>query len=262
MANNYLQFSCSYSFNSSKDTEIFNKLVEEIQFIHDHDRNADNMDALAYLNGTDIESKRYQEIKDGFKVIDSLIDEDSCNEFGFDMKTGSDANNPYAWVWFSAWEYGNVGNLGELMQEFFIRANSDDIFTMTWSETCSKLREDEFSGGSMTVTKDKISMMPCEYYAKKKLKRKRLINQVNKPEFSFDPSNLSVEENNLWVRYILNNNDFSVLDELISIAKRKNNSSLLACIFRMELEKIKRYKDTTRKLIDSVGDFLLESKNQ
>jgi hypothetical protein len=263
MANNYLQFSCSYSFNSTKDTEIFNKLVEEIQFIHDHDRNADNTDALAYLNGATIDSKQYQEIKDSFKIIDSLIDEDSCNEFGFDMKMGYDDNNPYAWVWFCAREYGNVGNLGELMQEFFIRANSDDVFTMTWSETCAKMRQDEFSGGYMTVTKDRLSMMSSDYSSKKKSGRRMVSSFINNPKLSIDINDFSEEETKLWMRYNINN-DETVIDDLIALAKRKNNMNLLVAVLRRvdkEALELRSNLKKKRTLIASVGKFLLNHKN-
>lgn len=56
-------------------------------------------------------------------------------------------------VYFSAEEYGNVDTLAAMVHELITKFRPDFVFSLTYSETCSKLRLGEFGGGAIVVSK-------------------------------------------------------------------------------------------------------------
>ena len=65
-------------------------------------------------------------------------------------------------LWLYAEEYGNVDMVVYLVQEFFKEFRPDGIFTLSWSDTCSKLRLSEFGGGAVCVTRNTVEWMTTD----------------------------------------------------------------------------------------------------
>ena len=57
---------------------------------------------------------------------------------------------------FFAEEYGDPYALAELVQEFLAKFRPNKFFAINYSETCSKMRLEEFSGGAVFVTAHSI----------------------------------------------------------------------------------------------------------
>ena len=58
--------------------------------------------------------------------------------------------------WLYAEEYGDPGRLADIIAEWQTTFGITEPFVLTWAETCSKLRLDEFSGGAIAVYKGEI----------------------------------------------------------------------------------------------------------
>ena len=58
--------------------------------------------------------------------------------------------------WLYAEEYGNPGRLADIIAEWQTTFGITEPFVLTWAETCSKLRLDEFSGGAIAVYKGEV----------------------------------------------------------------------------------------------------------
>jgi hypothetical protein len=56
-------------------------------------------------------------------------------------------------------EYGNIDTVQALVSEFISLFRKDYVFTLSWSESCSKPRIGEFGGGGMVVTLDETRFM-------------------------------------------------------------------------------------------------------
>jgi len=75
--------------------------------------------------------------------------------------------NLIGWTWEfeedELWIYMEEGALidpmVDLLQEFLKKTNRDDAIKFTWSETCSKMHVDAFSGGGVFITKDGSSLL-------------------------------------------------------------------------------------------------------
>ena len=63
-------------------------------------------------------------------------------------------------IWFYAEEYGDPYEVACLVHYFLkeMRPNGDDKFILSWAETCSKMRVDEFAGGTVIATKDGVGI--------------------------------------------------------------------------------------------------------
>jgi len=61
------------------------------------------------------------------------------------------------YLWISSAEGSNVDCAARLVQKFLKRFRPDQCWSLTYAETCSKLRAGEFGGGAVFVTADKIS---------------------------------------------------------------------------------------------------------
>ena len=51
-------------------------------------------------------------------------------------------------------EYGNIDTLSALIHEFIQKFRPDFIFSMSWADTCSKMRIGEFGGGAMVISRE------------------------------------------------------------------------------------------------------------
>jgi len=74
--------------------------------------------------------------------------DDSTESFGFEYDLGQSE------IQFYSEEYGNIDTLQALISDFISLFRKDYVFTLSWSESCSKMRVGEFGGGGMIVTLD------------------------------------------------------------------------------------------------------------
>jgi len=59
-------------------------------------------------------------------------------------------------LWIFADENGCVDHVGIFVRRFLARWRPDDVFSLTWADTCSSLRLGAFSGGWLVVSKNEI----------------------------------------------------------------------------------------------------------
>jgi hypothetical protein len=71
---------------------------------------------------------------------------------GFEYKLSKDN------LWAYAEEDGNMDSLCRIVQAFFRKFRPDGFFYVTWANTCSKMRVNEFNGGAMVVTAKNIKI--------------------------------------------------------------------------------------------------------
>lgn len=79
--------------------------------------------------------------------------DDGAENFGFDYELGEDE------IHFYSEEYGNIDTVQALVSEFISLFRKDYVFTLSWSESCSKMRVGEFGGGGMIVSLDETRFM-------------------------------------------------------------------------------------------------------
>lgn len=125
MANNYLQFS-----------EMIDGLTdEEIKYFQG---------VCGYEPPLDLEGKPYE----GWEPP-AWYDVDS-EGLGFSAEIDEGTRE----LWVYAEEYGNLGTLEALVLEFIQKFRPDYIFTLSFAETCSKMRVGEFGGGAMIISRE------------------------------------------------------------------------------------------------------------
>jgi hypothetical protein len=125
MANNYLQFSETLD-NLKPDEE---KWLSE-QLATDPDT-----DCLVFL--ADYEDRDPDDPDYGFGV---------CFEGQGDTRS----------LWIYGEVYGDVERVAHLIQKFLKQLRPDQCWSLTYANTCSKLRVGEFGGGAVFVTADAI----------------------------------------------------------------------------------------------------------
>ena len=86
---------------------------------------------------------------------------DSCADFNFEFEV----NNSEPRIWFYSEESGNTNHVAEFVQMYLAHFHPDKCWYMSWADTCSKPRLDEFSGGAVFVTATKIKWMEAQRWA-------------------------------------------------------------------------------------------------
>ncbi len=123
MANNYRQFSSALEFTKGREA-IEKKWCEDRLALLERTTSSPDGDVV----GEDEEIERYESRADFTSVVGEYQ------------------------VWFSAEESGNVEHIADFVQEFLAKFRPKGCWSMTWADTCSKARLDEFSGGGVFVT--------------------------------------------------------------------------------------------------------------
>lgn len=139
MAEYYTQWSVNLDINSEEEYAWLQGVL--------------NLDPGSFTN-PDEERDSDQYIEDvksnfGFELIEDDFDW-AFPGFEYDLAKGS--------LWAYAEEDGNLDTLGRIVQAFFRKFRPDGFFYVTWANTCSKMRVDEFNGGAMVVTAEKIKL--------------------------------------------------------------------------------------------------------
>ena len=81
------------------------------------------------------------------RVAGELEKEDFCETDWAVEDKGT--KEPY--IWFSAEESGNVGHAEQIAKAVIEEMKLDKPFVLSWANTCSKPRLDEFGGGAFVV---------------------------------------------------------------------------------------------------------------
>ncbi|MFZ4768555.1 MAG: hypothetical protein ACOYLO_00120 [Ferruginibacter sp.] len=134
MSNYYTHFSCDFFLSSKEEKDWWSSIL--------------SID-------TEKLSVKEPDNFDKFEIIASAILDGSGN-WSFESEVDEDDNQ----IWFHADESGDPYELAKLIYAFFseLRADQDSAFFFTWAETCSTMKTDAFSGGTIAVTNDGIGV--------------------------------------------------------------------------------------------------------
>jgi hypothetical protein len=112
MANNYCQTSTQYVLEDSKEIERAEEIIEEF-------------------------SKVWAKEED-------FPEEEGYVPFQYEVESKG--------IWFYGDEYVDVGRLADLISAFQVEFKMSSRFIFSYACTCSKMRLDEFSGGTFVIT--------------------------------------------------------------------------------------------------------------
>jgi len=164
VANNYLQFAHTILVTSQEEYKWLLSLIEVVRGEMETEDFDDEGEAL-----TDA-GKIASEVWD-LSAVDPL---DASSAFSFEKieeegKLG---------VHFFAEESGDVEVLAHVIQAFLKRFNKDTGFIITWSETCSKMRDGAFGGGACVVTARGLRMESSNTWAMHMLKDMLMLKEM------------------------------------------------------------------------------------
>lgn len=147
MANNYTEFSAALYLENEAEEEWWKRHLE---FDMDHAFTDEHFE-----NGSDDHAEHtvHNAKTDEARLFALLVIENGCDwyEFTYDIKKDDDKK----YVWFHTEEYGSPYQVACLVQAFFeqMRPEGDDVFELSWADTCDSPRVGEFGGGMMVATK-------------------------------------------------------------------------------------------------------------
>lgn len=149
MANNYLQFSTELQLASPEEATYWNDVLTIIPSLFNN-----------YYLGNDTQEAK-QKILDQISVQFGIeLSQDSFDDcipgFSHEISCTGEGSSFEGEIWFYAEECGSLEFLGTMVQAFFKKFRPDGFFSCSYAETCSKMRVDEFSGGAIVVTADKV----------------------------------------------------------------------------------------------------------
>jgi hypothetical protein len=135
MAENYLEFSTDLEIRSADERRWLEEQLEEVE----------------HQDGT---------------VPRFLLDHP-------ELEAGSVAGFEIAWkddsVVFYSEESGDVDHLVHLVQKFLRAFRPHEAWSVTWAETCSKPRIDEFGGGAAFVTASEVHWISAHQFVEDRL---------------------------------------------------------------------------------------------
>lgn len=148
MADNYSQFSEIFEFKTQEAAELFCALQQICSLLYLDDL------SLAELGGADFDEldSEWQEYVTLWQGL--TLDQQTALLKDFDHGTFDcepEEKEPTK-VWVYADEYGNIDGLARAAQVALqATGDTDSVFTLTWSATCSKPRVGEFGGGWIVI---------------------------------------------------------------------------------------------------------------
>ena len=159
MANNYTQFSAELQLDNEDQCEWFHYLLN----LNDHIDDYVVENEVEYDDEEDAKNDFIDQVNStyGIKLCAEDID-DAYPNFQYKLQKDS--------LWVYAEEDGNINMIGKMVQAFFNTFRPDGIFYLTYADTCSKMRIDEFGGGAMVVTAKKIDYFSTNDFVNEKLK--------------------------------------------------------------------------------------------
>lgn len=140
MANSYTQFSEILVLKNKKELAWIRIYMEAAEIDVGHGDHWDD---------------DYTPLSEAAKFWDPVLRESDSENAEFEWSVDGKE------LWLHIDAEGNIEHAAKLVQEFFkkMRPEGDDIFTLTWSGTCSAPRAGEFGGGACVVTRKKIYWM-------------------------------------------------------------------------------------------------------
>jgi hypothetical protein len=149
MADNYSQFSEVFTFKTEEAARMFMKLGDICTAYQDGDIAPEELNATgADADALDADQRKMWATW-SFLTLDRRVALLEAFEPGrFEYEPHDDLCS----VWVYSEEYGNLDAVAECAREVLaFTDDSDTVFTLTWSETCSKPRFGEFGGGYMVI---------------------------------------------------------------------------------------------------------------
>jgi hypothetical protein len=148
MANNYLQFSATQPVRNKDELIWLQDLCERVNNLA-----AGEAPSLAFDPGVNAAvriNKRF-----GESYVDGVLSENGKG------------------VWFFSEQGIDPLLVAAIIHEFYKqkRPKGKDVFVLYWAEYCDKLRENDFGGGAVVVTKDNIFPMTTGAWVEKKLNK-------------------------------------------------------------------------------------------
>lgn len=147
MANNYLQFSTSVRLSEAEE-KILSRYLSYL------DLRADGESKEACIEECEIseeDAAKIEEVCGGEFVLDySISKQPDPNQMG---------NQPIYVIALISEEGNSLEPVAALLHLFFKAAKRDDHHFLRWACTCSKMREDEFNGGTCLITAKDIYWM-------------------------------------------------------------------------------------------------------
>lgn len=144
MSNNYTQFSIALKV---KNAELVDEVIQ-------YAANIEDLEFLTDDHGETVSTPSCFDQED----IDFLSE---CVDQWGGIGGWQNQNNE---LWVYAEEAANLDAVSFILQKLLIAdaidGNYKDGIIITWANTCSKMRPDEFSGGACYVTKDDIHWQP------------------------------------------------------------------------------------------------------
>ena len=164
MANNYQQFSVSINDLTTEEHAWLDKLLQAM---------ADAPEILLDPTGESDEElvakwdKFVEQVGGNFSELVTAIAYDDSGDKGYwgqvvlseaRNSTTGDHLNHYLWLYEE--EGCNLESPVELIHQFFKKFRPTDYLILSWAETCSKMRVDEFGGGEVLITGDWVYWPP------------------------------------------------------------------------------------------------------
>lgn len=88
-----------------------------------------------------------------YEGLDPEYRDELAHDQGFEVEFNVDDTDE---TWFFAEEQGDPDRLAHLIQKFLKRFRPDQCWSLTYSNSCNKLREGAFSGGAVFVTATEV----------------------------------------------------------------------------------------------------------
>ncbi len=151
MADNYLQFSTVIEKLSKKERE----------YIENH----------LNLFGHDAPQEGDQKYKEFIQLLDIYHLDQEDEPLGFQYNFQDD------YIHIFSEDGGSPEHLAAFLHLFIKKFRPNDALCFSWSETCSKMRVGEFSGGACFVTAQKIHWNGAYDWCEKQWKKFRKENQ-------------------------------------------------------------------------------------
>jgi|3_EtaG_2_1085321.scaffolds.fasta_scaffold02017_9 hypothetical protein len=133
MANNYIEFSEMIHNLNDEEQKYWEKLTDDERI--------------------DLSLEEHKKLQIQWESVGGTFENGAWPGFQWSFESRKDGNKD---LWIYVIESGDIDNLAIIIQDFLKVCRPDGYFTLTWAETCSKPRLQQFGGGYLLITKDEI----------------------------------------------------------------------------------------------------------
>ena len=162
MANNYQQFSVSINDLTDEEHAWLDKLLQAMAAAPEILLDSENVGE----GGEELiaDWKKFTERfgNELFYIVTAIAYDDSGDKGYWGQtslsKTGEASYKPSLWLYEE--ESCNLESPIELIHQFFKKFRPTEYLVLSWAETCSKMRVDEFGGGEVLITGDWVYWPP------------------------------------------------------------------------------------------------------